>query len=118
MLFDENKGGTLRGFFDTAADRTAGAIQNSKAMIERSRVRAQLNDAYRKYGKASYEASVNGVDSMAELNALSAKISDLRQALLGLERSLQKGGTITCPNCGRLNSTQDSFCPTCGTELK
>lgn len=118
MLFDDENRGGIRGVLDAAAERTAGAIQGSKAMIERSRVRSQLNDAYRKYGKAAYEASVNGVDTMEELNRLADRISELRQALLGLERSLQKGGTITCPKCGRLNSSNDAYCPSCGTELR
>ncbi|MBR6106427.1 MAG: zinc-ribbon domain-containing protein [Oscillospiraceae bacterium] len=118
MLFDDDNRGGIRGVFDAAAERTAGAIQGSKAMIERTRIRAQLNDAYRKYGKAAYEASVNGVDTMEELNKLSARISELRQTLLGLDRSLQKSGTITCSKCGRLNSSNDSFCPSCGTSLR
>jgi len=117
MLFGDNNSG-LRGLFDTAAERTAETIQGSKSMIERSRVRAQLNEAYRKYGKASYEAKVNGVDNMEILNSLTKQITDLRQALLGLERNLQKNGTITCPKCGRLNANTDSFCPNCGSSLR
>ena len=117
MLFDESRGG-IRGFFDAAAEKTAGAIEGSKSMVERARIRSQLNDAYRRYGKAAYEAAVNGADSMDEINALTDRISELRQAMLKLERNLQKDGTITCPNCGKLNSKQDAFCPACGTGLK
>ena len=117
LLFDETMNG-IRGVFDMAAEKTAGAIENSKGMVERARIRAQLNEAYRKFGKASYEASINGVNTMDEINELTAQITELRQAMLSLERNMQRTGTISCPNCGKLNSSEDAFCPACGTELR
>ena len=118
MLFDENTVGGLRSVLDSAAQRTAGAIEGSRNVVERAKLRASLNDAYRKLGKAEYEAAVNGVSSMNEINGLIQSITDLRQQMLSAERSLQKTGTITCPTCGKLNSTEDSFCPGCGTRIK
>ncbi len=52
MIFDETKGG-IRSILDAAAEKTAGAIEGSKTMVERARLRSQLNDAYRRYGKAA-----------------------------------------------------------------
>ncbi len=117
MLFDEAMDG-IRAVFDNAADRTAGAIGNSKSYLERARLRSQLSDLYRQLGKAEYEAAVNGVSSMNEINGLIQAITDLRQQLLAAERSLQKTGTVTCPNCGKLNSSEDPFCPGCGTKIR
>ena len=117
MIFDEAVDG-IRSVFNTAADYTAGAIDNSRTHLERTRLRGQLNDAYRQLGKAEYEAAVNGVNSMDEINALIARITDLRRAMLAAERSLQRGGTMICPNCGKLNSDEDAFCPACGTQLR
>lgn len=117
MLFDEAMD-NIRAAFDTAADRTAGAIGNSKSYLERARLRSQLSDLYRQLGKAEYEAAVNGVSSMNEINGLIQSITELRQQMLSAERSLQKTGTITCPTCGKLNSAEDSFCPGCGTRIK
>lgn len=117
MLFDEAMEG-LRSVFDTATDRTADAIENSKSYIERARLRSQLSDLYRRLGMAEYEAAINGVNSMDQINELMNGITELRQQMLSAERSLQKSGTITCPNCGKLNSVQDGFCPGCGTRLK
>ena len=117
MLFDDAMD-NIRAAFDTAADRTAGAIGNSKSYLERARLRSQLSDLYRQLGKAEYEAAVNGVSSMNEINSLIQSITELRQQMLSAERSLQKTGTITCPTCGKLNSAEDSFCPGCGTRIK
>ncbi|MCR4759819.1 MAG: zinc ribbon domain-containing protein [Oscillospiraceae bacterium] len=117
MLLDETMGG-IRSVFDSAAQKTAGAIENSRGYVERAKLRAALNDAYRRLGKAEYETAVNGVSSMDEINALMQKISELRRQMLDNERGMQRGGTMTCPTCGKLNSSEDAFCPACGTQLR
>ncbi len=117
MLFDESMGG-LRSVLDSAAQKTAGALEGSRNVVERAKLRAALNDAYRRLGKAEYEAAVNGVNSMDEINMLIQKITELRQQQLQMEQNTQRGGTVTCPTCGKLNSAQDSFCPGCGAQLK
>ncbi|MBP0970843.1 MAG: zinc ribbon domain-containing protein [Oscillospiraceae bacterium] len=118
MLFDENTMGGLRSVLDSAAQRTAGAIEGSRNVVERAKLRASLNDAYRKLGKAEYEAAVNGVSSMEEINMLIGKITELRRQMLDMERGMQRGGTLTCPTCGKLNSADDMYCPACGAQLR
>ena len=118
MLFDENTMGGLRSVLDSAAQRTAGAIEGSRNVVERAKLRASLNDAYRKLGKAEYEAAVNGVSSMEEINMLIGKITELRRQMLDMERGMQRGGTRTCPTCGKLNSADDMYCPACGAQLR
>ena len=108
----------LRNVFDSVAQRTAGALEGTKGYVERAKLRAQLNDYYRRLGKAEYEAAINGVTSMEEINALIGKITELRNTQLDMERGMQRGGTITCPTCGRLNSGDDAFCPSCGAQLR
>ena len=117
MLFDETMNG-LRSVLDTAAQRTAGALEGSRNVVERAKLRAALNDAYRKLGKAEYEAAVNGVASMDEINMLIGKITELRRQTLDMERGMQRGGTLTCPTCGKLNSAEDAYCPACGAQLR
>ncbi len=117
MKFDDTMNG-LRSVFDTAAQRTADVLEGSKGFYERGKLRSQLNDYYRRLGRAEYEAAVNGVSSMDEINMLIQKITELRQQQLSMEQSSQRGGTVTCPTCGKLNSAQDSFCPGCGAQLK
>ncbi len=109
---------SLRSVFDSAAQRTAGAIESSRGFVERGKLRAQLNDYYRRLGKAEYEAAVNGVNSMEEINMLIQKISELRQQQLSMEQTTQRGGTVTCPTCGKLNSGDAAFCPACGAQLR
>ena len=118
MLFDENTMGGIRSVLDSAAQRTAGAIEGSRNVVERAKLRASLNDAYRKLGKAEYEAAVNGVSSMEEINMLIGKITELRRQMLDMERGMQRGGTLTCPTCGKLNSADDMYCPACGAQLR
>ena len=118
MLFDENTMGGLRSVLDSAAQRTVGAIEGSRNVVERAKLRASLNDAYRKLGKAEYEAAVNGVSSMEEINMLIGKITELRRQMLDMERGMQRGGTLTCPTCGKLNSADDMYCPACGAQLR
>ncbi len=108
----------LRSVIDSAAQRTADVLEGSRGFVERGKLRSQLNDYYRRLGRAEYEAAVNGVTSMDEINMLIQKITELRQQQLALEQSTQRGGTVTCPTCGRLNAAQDAFCPGCGTQLK
>ena len=55
---------------------------------------------------------------MDEINMLIQQITELRQQQLQMEQNTQRGGTVTCPTCGKLNSAQDSFCPGCGAQLK
>ena len=117
MKLDDTMNG-LRSVFDTAAQRTADVLEGSKCFYERGKLRSQLNDYYRRLGRAEYEAAVNGVSSMDEINMLIQKITELRQQQLSMEQSSQRGGTVTCPTCGKLNSAQDSFCPGCGAQLK
>lgn len=117
MKFDDTMNG-LRSVFDTAAQRTADVLEGSKGFYERGKLRSQLNDYYRRLGRAEYEAAVNGVNSMDEINMLIQKITELRQQQLQMEQNNQRGGTVTCPTCGKLNSAQDSFCPGCGAQLK
>ena len=117
MKLDDTMNG-LRSVFDTAAQRTADVLEGSKGFYERGKLRSQLNDYYRRLGRAEYEAAVNGVSSMDEINMLIQKITELRQQPLSMEQSSQRGGTVTCPTCGKLNSAQDSFCPGCGAQLK
>ena len=117
--FDDTMNG-LRSVFDSAAKRTAEAIGSSRGYVERAKLRASLNDYYRRLGKAEYEAAMNGVNSMDEINALIAKITELRQQMYAMEQNSgsQRSGTVTCPTCGRLNSGSDGFCPGCGTRLQ
>ncbi|MBP0968028.1 MAG: zinc ribbon domain-containing protein [Oscillospiraceae bacterium] len=117
MLFDETMGG-LRSVLDSAAQKTAGALEGSRNVVERAKLRASLNDAYRRLGKAEYEAAVNGVSSMEEINMLIQKITDMRRQMLDMERGMQSGGTLTCPTCGKLNSAEDVYCPACGARLR
>ena len=117
MLFDETMGG-LRSVLDNDAQKTAGAFEGSRNVVERAKLRASLNDAYRRLGKAEYEAAVNGVNSMEEINMLIQKITEMRRQMLDMERGMQRGGTLTCPTCGKLNSAEDVFCPACGARLR
>lgn len=117
MLFDETMEG-LRSVFDTAAQRTANAVESSRGMVDRARARQRLQDAYRKLGKAEYEAAVNGVTSMEEINGLIAEITDLRQTMLDLERTITRNGECFCPTCGKQNPADFAFCSACGTRLK
>ncbi len=117
MKFDDTMNG-LRSVFQSAAQRTADALEGSKDFVERGKLRSQLNDYYRRLGKAEYEAAVNGVTSMDEINMLIQKITELRQQQLTMEQNLQRGGTMTCPTCGKLNAAQDTFCSGCGTKLR
>lgn len=117
MNLDDTKNG-LRSVLDNAAQRTADVLEGSRTFVERGKLRSQLNDYYRRLGRAEYEAAVNGVNSMDEINMLIQKITELRQQQLNLEQSTQRGGTVTCPTCGKLNAAQDAFCPGCGTQLR
>ena len=117
MKLDDTMNG-LRSVFDSAAQRTADVLEGSRGFVERGKLRSQLNDYYRRLGRAEYEAAVNGVNSMDEINMLIQKITELRQEQLRMEQSTQRGGTVTCPTCGKLNSAQDSFCPGCGAQLR
>lgn len=110
--FDETVNG-LRSALDSA-------VGSSMSYVERAKVRSQLNDYYRRLGKAEYEAAMGGVSSMEEMNMLIGKITELRQTMYAMEQnaSAKRGGTVTCPTCGKLNSAQDAYCPGCGAQLK
>ena len=85
MKLDDTMNG-LRSVFDTAAQRTADVLEGSKGFYERGKLRSQLNDYYRRLGRAEYEAAVNGVSSMDEINMLIQKITELRQQQLSMEQ--------------------------------
>lgn len=116
MNFDDTKE-TLRGLFDTAAQKTADAVSKSGAYVERAKLRSRLNELYRQLGKAEYDAAVNGVDSMDEINALIVEITSLREEYNTVENSLRGGNMPYCPKCGRENTTGEAFCAGCGTKL-
>jgi|GEM_PF-465232 len=119
-MFDETME-TLRSAFDTAAQKTADAVSKSGSYLERAKLRSRLNEMYRQLGKAEYDAAVNGVSSMDEINALIDGITELRQAYDEVNNSLQRGnrsGNLPfCPKCGKENASGDAFCSGCGTRL-
>ena len=91
MMIDEAMNG-LRSVIDSATQRTADAIGNSRSYMERAKLRAKLNEAYRMLGMAEYEASINGVSSMEQINGLIGRITDLRAAMAEINRGIQRGG--------------------------
>ena len=112
---------TLRSAFDTAAQKTADAVNRSGSYVERAKLRSRLNELYRKLGRAEYEAAIEGVDSMDEINALIDEITDLRAAYDAVESDI-RGGTSRgnlkfCPKCGKENPSGDAYCSGCGTHL-
>ncbi len=115
MIEDAMEG--LRSVLDTATKKTADVFGNSRSYVERAKLRARLNDAYRQLGMAEYEASVNGVASMEQINGLMGRITDLRSAMSELNRSMQPAPATYCPQCGRENPNGEAFCPSCGTKL-
>lgn len=118
-MFDDAMNG-LRSVLDSATQRTADVIGNSRTYVERAKLRQQLNEAYRMLGMAEYEASINGVSSMEQINGLIGRITDLRAAMTEVNRSLQHGGRqqgTFCPHCGKELTAPDAFCPGCGARL-
>ncbi len=107
----------LRSAFDTATKRTADAIGNSRSYVERAKLRSKLNEAYRMLGMAEYEAAVNGVSSMEQINGLIGRITDLRNAMSEVNRSMQRVHGFYCPKCGRESTAGDIYCPACGAKL-
>lgn len=115
-MFDEAMEG-LRSAFDTATKKTADAIGNSRSYVERAKLRSKLNEAYRMLGMAEYEAAVNGVSSMEQINGLIGRITDLRNAMSEVNRSMQRSHGFYCPKCGRESTEGDVYCPACGAKL-
>ena len=88
-MLDEVMNG-LRSMLDSATQRTADAIGNSRSYVERVKLRAKLNEAYRMLGMAEYEASIHGVSSMEQINGLIGRITDLRAAMSEINSGLLK----------------------------
>ncbi len=136
MLIEEAMDG-IRTALDSAVQRSADTIQNSRSYMDRARLRSQLNDAYRALGKAEYEAAIVGVENMADINSMISEITALRQSLDEIERTLHKNtpvpnmqqnapqssapgaqsGVTYCPHCGKQNPREFSFCSGCGGQL-
>ncbi len=116
MMIDDAMGG-LRSVLDNATRKTADVLGNSRSYVERAKLRAQLNDAYRMLGMAEYEASVSGAASMEQINGLIGRITDLRNAMTEINRNLQHTSAASCPKCGRPNPNGDAYCSACGTKL-
>jgi len=116
MMNDDAMGG-LRSVFDNASKKTADMIGNSRSYVERAKLRAQLNDAYRMLGMAEYEASINGSASMEQINGLIGRITDLRSAMNEINRTLRHENVPYCPKCGKQNAEGAAYCSGCGTKL-
>ena len=117
MLIDETMDG-IRSMLDAAAQRTAGAMESTRGYVERSKLRAQLNELYRKLGKAEYDAAVSGVSNMDEIDDLMDQIADLRHAVSETERTITRGAGVHCPTCGKQLEGEAVFCSKCGTRLR
>ncbi|MBR6419407.1 MAG: zinc ribbon domain-containing protein [Oscillospiraceae bacterium] len=116
MIIDETMD-TLRSAFDRAAQKTADAVNRSGAHVQLAKLRSRLNELYRLLGKAEYDAAINGVSSMDEINSLIAEITELRDRYAEINAGIQGGNLPFCPNCGRENASGDAFCAGCGTRL-
>lgn len=116
MIIDETMD-TLRSAFDKAAQKTADAVNRSGSYVQLAKLRSRLNELYRQLGKAEYDAAINGVSSMDEINGLIDEITDLRDQYAEINTGMQRGNLPFCPNCGRENAQGDAFCAGCGTKL-
>ncbi len=117
MAIFDNPMNDLQGLFDTAAVKTREAVENSKGLVERAKLRNDLNDKYRQLGKAEFEYAVGETDDTDTIDMLVAEISELRQAYADISKVLRKNETPTCTRCGRKNAAGNSYCSNCGAKL-
>ncbi len=120
MPISNNPMDSLRDVFDTAAQKTCEAFEQSRSYMERAKLRNALNDAYRRLGKAHYSAVTGDPEAYEQERILLAEVAELRQAYVDICHVIhkeQQGAGPFCTRCGKRNVEGNRFCSDCGAKL-
>lgn len=107
----------LRVAFDSAAQKTCEALENSKGYVERTKLRNALNEKYRQLGKAEFEYAIGETDDTSAIDTLVAEISELRRAYVDVCKLLRRDAAPICARCGKVNVVGNAYCSACGAKL-
>lgn len=106
----------------TAGKLAKGAVDGSKKMAEKVRIKnaishaeSRLNAAYMEIGKKYEELHEN--DTESEFAELLGTAADAKAQIVELKTELAAVDSASiCPNCGKYVQEGQRFCPACGTK--
>lgn len=102
-------------FFDKLTVKANGAVNVSKAYIEKAQLRVKLRDKYYDLGKLCYDMHRSGADETGNMKILIKEIKMLEAQLEYAEEA--SGKPKICSLCGAKNSSENSYCAKCGEKL-
>ena len=107
-----------RSFAGSASKKTGNAVEVSKASIKLSQLESQLRKTFERIGTLVYEESQGFADNsdlteicIREASSLQVEIRELQDKIKELKAKK------ICPQCGRENPSDKSYCEGCGTKL-
>ncbi|MCI7767131.1 MAG: hypothetical protein MSJ26_04005 [Oscillospiraceae bacterium] len=101
--------------FDKLTVKANGAVNVSKAYIEKAQLRVKLREKYYALGKTCYEMHRDGTDTTGNMKMLIKEIKMLEAQLEYAEEA--SGKPKICKLCGAKNSSDNSYCAKCGEKL-
>ena len=101
--------------FDKLTVKANGAVNVSKAYIEKAQLRVKLKDKYYDLGKLCYDMHRSGADETGNMKILIKEIKMLEAQLEYAEEA--SGKPKICGLCGAKNSSENSYCAKCGEKL-
>ena len=101
--------------FDKLTVKANGAVNVSKAYIEKAQLRVKLRDKYYALGKTCYEMHRDGTDTTGNMKMLIKEVKMLEAQLEYAEEA--SGKPKVCKLCGAKNSAENSYCAKCGEKL-
>ncbi len=113
----------MASFFDKLSQFSQSTVQRTKDLSEISKLNSQIADAQKRQnnlffqiGKLYYTANKEAPGK--EYAELVKEITDIDELISGNHSRINfLNGIVTCPNCGRENTIDATFCVGCGKEM-
>ena len=101
--------------FDKISAKANGAVNVSKAYVEKAQLRVKLREKYCQLGKVCFDMHQNDSDETGNMKLIIKEIKMLKAQLEYAEEAA--GKPKICRLCGAKNSAENSYCAKCGEKL-
>ena len=101
-----------------AEKKTNELIDRSKIKISIMNVNSEIKQKYQKLGEIVYYNKNNKIDDEDIIRICIAELDGLHIKLENLKKKANEAAKLkTCPNCGKANGKDASYCSKCGSEF-
>lgn len=103
---------------DMAGKKSNEVIELSRLKVNRSKIKSNIDDEYKKLGSAFYKIKRENYNDEDHVNSICDKIDKLYYDLDEIELKISNlKNTKVCKCCSHKNPTNSEYCSSCGVHL-